>query len=238
MAIDASSSMLANDLKPNRLEALKNVAIEFVNQRINDRVGLVIYATESYTRMPVTSDKGIVISSIRGIDYGNLEDGTAIGMGLSTAVNRLKTSKSKSKVIILLTDGMNNSGFINPKTATQLALGYNIKVYTIGIGTNGMAKTPIAYRPDGSLKFGLRKVEIDEALLKSIAQQTNGKYFRAKDNKELKEIYNEIDKLEKTELKEFRYYNYEKKYRIFTALALILILLEVVARYTLFKSFI
>ncbi|MEP5615181.1 MAG: VWA domain-containing protein, partial [Flavobacteriaceae bacterium] len=166
MAIDVSSSMLAQDLKPNRLSALKEVAGDFIKQRPNDRIGLVGYAGESYTKTPITSDKSIVLRSLREITYGELEDGTAIGMGLATSVNRLKESKAISKIIILLTDGVNNMGFIEPQTAADLAVEFGIKTYTIGLGTNGNALTPVAYNQDRSFRYGMRQVEIDEKLLK------------------------------------------------------------------------
>ena len=238
MAIDVSSSMLARDLKPNRLSALKEVAAEFIKKRPNDRIGLVAYAGESYTKTPITSDKTIVLSALKDIIYGQLEDGTAIGMGLATAVNRLKESKAISKVIILLTDGVNNSGFIEPQTAADLAVEYDIKTYTIGLGTNGNALTPIAYKRDGSFQYGMRQVEIDEKLLENIAEVTGGKYFRATDNEKLEEIYNEINKLEKTEIEEFKYYRYEEKFRPWVFFAGVLLLLEWGLRNTLFKSFI
>ena len=239
MAIDVSASMLAKDLKPNRLEALKNVAIDFVDRRPNDRIGIVVYAGESFTQTPITSDKSIVKRTIAGIQWGQLEDGTAIGMGLGSGVNRLKESKAKSKVIILLTDGVNNSGNLDPRTATELAKELNIKVYTIGIGTNGMAESP--YSRDsrtGRFLYRNMKVEIDEALLKDIANETEGKYFRATNNTSLKEIYDEIDKLEKTKIEEFKYYNYQEKFRIFVFFAIGFLLLEFVFRNTIFKSFI
>ena len=183
MAIDVSASMLARDLKPNRLEALKKVAVDFVNRRPNDRIGIVVYAGESFTQTPITSDKDIVKTTISKLKWGQLESGTAIGMGLGSAVNRLKESKAKSKVIILLTDGVNNSGFVDPKTATELAKELEIKVYTIGIGTNGMADFPVSKDPrTGRLQFRKQQVEIDEALLKHIAKETSGKYFRATNN--------------------------------------------------------
>ena len=239
MAIDVSASMLARDLKPNRLEALKKVATEFVNQRPNDRIGIVVYAGESFTQTPITSDKRIVRNTISDIKWGDLDGGTAIGMGLGSAVNRLKDSKAKSKVIILLTDGVNNTGFVDPKTAAELAVGLGIKVYTIGIGTNGTASFPYAKDPrTGDLLFRNSPVEIDEALLKYIAKETDGRYFRATDNTKLKAIYEEINKLEKTEIEEFKYYNYEEKYRLLVIIAGLLILTEVVLKNTLFKSFI
>ena len=239
MAIDVSASMLARDLKPNRLEALKKVAIDFVDRRPNDRIGIVVYAGESFTQTPITSDKSIIKNTISELKWGQLDGGTAIGMGLGSAVNRLKESKAKSKVIILLTDGVNNSGFVDPKTATELAKELEIKTYTIGIGTNGMADFPWSKDPrTGKLQFRKQQVEIDEKLLKFIANQTQGKYFRATDNASLKEIYNEIDKLEKTKIEEFKYYNYQEKYRILVIFALGFLLLEFLLRNTIFKSFI
>lgn len=239
MAIDISASMLAKDLKPNRLEALKDVASTFIKGRPNDRIGLVVYAGESYTKTPITSDKSIVLGSLGEVKYDDrLSGGTAIGMGLATAVNRLKDSKAKSKVIILLTDGVNNAGTIDPKIASELALNFGIKTYTIGLGTNGTALSPISIRSNGSFIFDRVKVEIDEALLKVIAKNTGGKYFRATNNKKLEEIYKEINKLEKTKVEEFKYYNYDEKFRPFVLLALGLFLLEVLLRLTVFRSFI
>ncbi len=238
MAIDVSASMLAKDLKPNRLEALKVVATDFVNRRPNDRIGIVIYAGESFTQTPITSDKRITKRTISEIKWGQLDGGTAIGMGLGSAVNRLKDSKAKSKVIILLTDGVNNSGFVDPKTATELAKGLNIKVYTVGIGTNGMADFPVSRDARGRLQFRKQKVEIDEELLQFIASETQGQYFRATDNTKLQEIYDEIDLLEKTKIEEFKYYNYQEKYRFLIFIAGSLLLLEFVLKNTLFRSFI
>jgi Ca-activated chloride channel family protein len=239
MAIDVSSSMLAQDLKPNRLTALKRVAGSFVDDRMSDRIGLVIYAGESYTKTPITSDRAIVKNALREIQFeGLIEDGTAIGMGLATAVNRLKDSRAKSKVIILLTDGVNNSGFIDPKIASELAVEYQIKTYTIGLGSNGTARAPVGLLPNGKFQYGMTKVEIDEELLKTIAKNTGGLYFRATDNKKLEEIYAEINKLEKTEIEEFKYYNYDEKFRPLILLALALLFIEWLMRNTLFRSFI
>ncbi len=238
MAIDVSSSMLARDLKPNRLSALKEVAADFIKKRPNDRIGLVAYAGESYTKTPITSDKSLVLSALREITYGYLNDGTAIGMGLATSVNRLKDSKAISKIIILLTDGVNNSGFIEPQTAADLAIEFGIKTYTIGLGTNGNALSPIGYNIDGSFRYGMRQVEIDEDLLLDIAKATGGKYFRATDNKKLEAIYDEINKLEKTEIEEFKYTRFEEKFRPWVLLAGILLLLEWILRNTIFRSFI
>jgi Ca-activated chloride channel family protein len=239
MAIDVSASMLARDLKPNRLEALKKVAINFVDRRPNDRIGIVVYAGESFTQTPITSDKSIIKRTISELKWGQLEGGTAIGMGLGSSVNRLKESKAKSKVIILLTDGVNNTGNIDPRTATELAKELNIKVYTVGIGTNGMADFPWSRDPrTGKLNFRKQQVEIDEKLLQEIATATEGTYFRATDNESLKEIYAEIDTLEKTKIEEFKYYNYQEKFRIFVLFGLGFLLLEFILRNTLFKSFI
>ena len=238
MAIDVSSSMLARDLKPNRLSSLKKVAADFIKKRPNDRIGLVAYAGEAFTKTPITTDKTIVLNALREITYGQLEDGTAIGMGLATSVNRLKESKAKSKIIILLTDGVNNSGFIEPQTAADLAIEYDIKTYTIGLGTNGNALTPVSYNADGTFRYGMRQVEIEEELLKDIAAVTGGKYFRATNNESLEDIYDEINKLEKTEIEEFKYYRYEERFRPWVLLAGILLLLEWILRNTVFRSFV
>lgn len=239
MAIDVSASMLARDLTPNRLEALKEVAARFINSRPNDRLGLVEYAGESYTKTPLTSDKTLVLSALKSIEYNTIiEGGTAIGMGLATSVNRLKESRAKSKVIILLTDGVNNSGFIDPRTASELAVEFGIKVYTIGLGSNGLALSPVGMRPNGQFQYGKVPVEIDEALLQEIAQTTGGLYFRATNNSKLGEIYDEINKLEKTEVEEFKYQQYDEGYRPLILVALGLLLFEFLMRQTLFKSFI
>ena len=239
MAIDVSGSMLAKDLKPNRMEALKKVAASFVEERPNDRIGLVVYASEAYTKTPVTSDKAIIQQAIESIKYDNvLQDGTGIGMGLATAVNRLKDSKAKSKVIILLTDGVNNAGFIEPETASDIAKQYGIKVYTVGIGTNGMAEFPYAIAANGQFLFRMMQVEIDEQLMKNIARKTDGKYFRATSNNKLEEIYAAINKLETTEIEELKFYDYDEKYRPFVWLAGFLLLLELGLRNTVYRSFI
>ena len=239
MAIDVSASMLAKDLRPNRLEALKEVAADFIDGRPNDRIGLVEYAGEAYTKTPITTDKSIVQRSLRDIKYNTIiEGGTAIGMGLATSVNRLKESRAKSKGIILLTDGVNNSGFIDPKIASELAVEYGIKVYTIGLGTNGMALSPVSINPNGTFRYGRQQVEIDETLLKEIADATGGQYFRATNNKKLAEIYKEINKLEKTEIEEKKYYNYDEKYRPLVLLAGLFLLIEIILRNTIFRSFV
>ncbi|KOS06899.1 aerotolerance regulator BatA [Flavobacterium akiainvivens] len=240
MAVDVSGSMMARDLKPDRLEALKKVAARFVDGRPNDRIGLVVYAGEAYTRVPVTSDKQIVKEAIRGIKYedGVLADGTGIGVGLATAINRLRDSKAKSKVIILLTDGENNTGQIDPRTAADIAKEYKIKVYTIGVGTNGNAPFPVGKDARGKLVFQNVPVTIDEKLMKEIAQKTDGVYFRATSNSKLQSIYDQINKLETTEIKEQKFYNYNEKFRPWVWAAFGLLLVEVVARKTLYRSFI
>ena len=238
MAIDVSSSMLANDLKPNRLEALKKVASTFVQDRINDRIGLVVYAGESYTRTPVTSDKTIILQSLKTIEYDDsiIADGTGIGVGLATAINRIKDSKAKSRIIILLTDGVNNSGTIDPRTASEIAKEYGIKVYTIGIGTNGQAMFPVAKDANGKLVFRMMPVEIDESLMKEIAKATDAKYFRATSNKKLQAIYDEINKLETTEIDEKKFYNYDEKYKPFVLIAFVLLGVEVLLRNSVFRG--
>lgn len=239
MAIDVSASMLAKDLRPNRLEALKSVAAQFIKERPNDRIGLVEYAGESYTKTPITSDKAIVLRSLEDIKYNKvIESGTAIGMGLATSVNRLKDSKAQSKVIILLTDGVNNTGFIDPKIASELAVEYGIKVYTIGLGSNGMALSPVQILPNGNFQYGRVQVEIDEELLKDIAKVTGGRYFRATNNEKLTEIYEEINKLEKTEIEEFKFYNYQEMFRPLVLLAALLLMVEWLLRITVYRSFV
>ena len=239
MAIDVSASMLAKDLKPNRLDALKNVADEFIKNRITDRIGLVEYAGESYTKTPLTTDKSITLRSLREIKYNNIiEGGTAIGMGLATSVNRIKDSKAKSKVIILLTDGVNNAGFIDPITAAELAKEFQIKIYSIGLGTNGLALSPVGIDARGKFNYANIQVEIDEKLLTEISEMTGGKYFRATDNERLKEIYSDIDKLEKTEIEEFKYYSVDEKFRYFLVPAILLIVFELIMKLTILRSFI
>ena len=236
MAIDVSSSMLSQDLKPNRFEALKKVASQFVKDRPNDRIGLVVYAGESYTKTPITTDKGIILSSLAELTYGQVEDGTAIGMGLATAVNRLKESKAKSRVIILLTDGVNNTGVIDPLIAAELAAEYGIKVYTVGIGTNGMALSPYALNPDGSIMYRMLQVEIDESLMKKIAQITHGRYFRATNNQKLQQIYDEINKLETSKIEEFKYTEVDEKFRLLVIIATVLLLIEFLLKHTVFRN--
>lgn len=240
IATDVSGSMLATDFKPNRLEAIKEVAYNFIQKRTNDRIGLVVYAGESYTRTPVTSDKAMLLNSLKEVQYNGLvlQDGTAIGIGLATAINRIKDSKTKSKIIILLTDGVNNVGSLDPISAAEIAKSYGIKVYTVGVGTNGMANFPVAKDANGNIVFQPQKVEIDEKLMQEIATITNGKYFRATDNKKLEAIYDEIDRLEKSKIKENRFMMFDEQFRPWLLLGLFLLALEMILSRTLFKSFI
>ena len=240
IATDVSGSMLATDFKPNRLEAIKEVAYSFIQKRTNDRIGLVVYAGESYTRTPVTSDKAMLLNSLKEVQYNGmvLQDGTAIGIGLATAINRLKDSKTKSKIIILLTDGVNNLGSLDPISAAESAKEYGIKVYTVGVGTNGMANFPVAKDANGNIVFQPQKVEIDEKLMQEIATTTNGKYFRATDNKKLEAIYDEIDRLEKSKITENRFMMFDEQFRPWLLIGLFLLALEMILSRTLFKSFI
>ncbi len=228
--------MLAKDFKPDRLEAAKEVAVEFIDSRPNDRIGLVIFSGEAFTQCPLTSDHAVIKNLFPGIKTGMIADGTAIGMGLATAVNRIKDSQAKSKVIILLTDGVNNQGSIAPATAAEIAKVFNIRVYTIGVGTEGMALSPVAIFPDGKYQYDYVPVQIDEAVLSSISQMTGGKYFRATDNKSLKQVYQEIDKLEKTKFEEKSFTNKEEKFLPFALVAGLAFALELLLRFTLFRT--
>lgn len=236
LALDVSSSMLARDFSPNRLEAAKDEAISFVDGRPRDRVGLVVFSGESFTQCPVTIDHTIIKNQLAQIKNGLLEDGTAIGMGLATSVQRLKESKAKSKVVILMTDGVNNKGLIDPLTASDIALQFGVRVYTIGIGTNGKAMTPVAMSAGGELIFDYTDVQIDEALLQKIAQKTGGQYFRATDNRKLKEIYSEIDKLEKTKIEVSAFERKSEKFYVFAFFAALLLLADMLMRYSVIRS--
>lgn len=236
LAIDVSASMLSRDLKPNRLDATKEVAKQFIEDRPGDRIGLVAYAGESYTLAPITTDHRILLNSLNELKYGKIEDGTAIGMGLATAVNRLRSGQGEGRIIILLTDGVNNSGNIDPMTSADLAKAYGLRTYTIGVGTNGTAPTPVGIDARGRLIYRSRPVEIDEDLLRSISDKTGGQYFRATDNKSLKEIYQEIDKLERKEVEELRYYAYTELFRSFMLWAFGLLLFELLAKNTILRS--
>jgi Ca-activated chloride channel family protein len=235
MCMDVSGSMRAMDFKPNRLEAAKNVGIEFVNARQNDRFGLVVFAGESFTQCPMTTDRAVVINFMKDIDFGVIEEGTAIGMGLATAVNRIKDSKAKSKVIILLTDGVNNRGDVGPVTAAELAAGFGIRVYTIGVGSQGNAPMPVQDMFGRTVMQNM-PVEIDEDVLKVIAGTTDGSYFRATDNNKLREIYQEIDQLEKTRLDVKQFSKKKEEYFPFLLAALLILLIEILLRYTLFRT--
>ncbi len=235
MCMDISGSMQAMDFKPNRLEASKNVGIEFVNARQNDRFGLVVFAGESFTQCPMTTDRAVVINFMKDIDFGIIEDGTAIGMGLATAVNRIKESKAKSKVIILLTDGVNNRGDVGPVTAAELASGFGIRVYTIGVGSQGNALMPMQDVFGRTITQSV-PVEIDEEVLKEIAATTDGVYFRATDNDKLREIYREIDQMERTRLDVKQFSKKKEEYFPFLLAALLVLLSEILLRYTLFRT--
>lgn len=235
LCIDVSGSMTAQDFTPNRMEAAKKVAEDFVDQRMTDRIGIVIFSGESFTQCPLTTDHTVLKTQIQQIRNGLLEDGTAIGSGLATSVDRLRTSTAKSKVVILLTDGVNNSGLIDPSTAKEIAKRFNVKVYTVGVGTEGYAPTPVN-TPMGIVMQN-EKVTIDEKLLSSIASETGGRYFRAKDNQSLKNIYNEIDKLEKSKVQVITFRRYAEKFYPLVFAALLFLFLEVFLRFTVFKKF-
>lgn len=233
LTLDISTSMLAEDFKPNRLEAAKETAIEFIEQRPNDRIGLVIFAGEAYTQTPVTIDHAVVKNVLSQLETGKIKDGTAVGDGLATAVSRLKESKAKSKIIVILTDGVHNSGFIAPETAAELAKTFGIKTYTIGVGTIGKAPYPV--RTPFGLRYQNVDVEIDETSMKKIADLTGGKYFRATNNKSLDNIFDEIDKLEKTEI-DIAYFNdYSEEFLFFALIALALLVLENILKYTILR---
>jgi Ca-activated chloride channel family protein len=234
MALDVSTSMLAMDLKPNRLEAAKKVAQDFIHQRVNDRIGIVVFAGESFTQCPLTTDHKVLINLFGDIKTGLIKDGTAIGMGLANSVNRIKDSETKSKIIILLTDGVNNQGDISPLTAAEIAKTYGIRVYTIGVGTIGEAPYPVQ-TPFGTSTQNM-EVKIDEATLKEIASNTNGAYFRATDNKQLEKIYTEIDKLEKSKIDVQEFKKENEEFLIFGLIGLGLFLLEIILKYTVLKA--
>lgn len=234
LAMDVSTSMLAEDLKPNRLEAAKDVAAEFINGRPNDNIGITLFAGESFTQCPLTVDHAVLLNLLKDMKCGLIEDGTAIGMGIANAVTRLKDSKAKSKVVILLTDGVNNRGDISPLTAAEIAKSFGIRVYTIGVGTNGMA--PYPYPVGGTVQYVNMPVEIDEKTLTQIAGTTDGNYFRATSNSKLKEVYEEIDKLEKTKLNVKEYSKRQEEYRWFALAAFLCVLLEVLLRNSILKK--
>ena len=234
LAMDISTSMLAQDLKPDRLEAAKDVAASFINGRHNDNIGLVVFAGESFTQCPLTIDHTVLLNLFKDIHPGVIQDGTAIGLGLANAINRIKDSQAKSKVIILLTDGVNNAGEIAPVTAAEIAKTFGVRVYTIGVGTEGEAPYPI------QTAFGIQyqsiKVDIDEETLKNVATITGGQYFRAKDNACLKEIYAEIDQMEKTKISVQEFSKKEEEYKRWALIAFALLLVEILLRNTILKN--
>ncbi|MGD0581632.1 MAG: VWA domain-containing protein [Bacteroidales bacterium] len=236
LALDISGSMLARDFSPDRLEASKNVATEFISGRPYDRIGLVVFSGVSFTQCPITTDHAVLVNLLREIKSGMIEDGTAIGEGLATAVNRLKNSEAKSKVIILLTDGVNNRGIVAPATAAEIAKTFGVRVYTIGVGTTGVAPYPVQ-TPYG-IQYQDMKAEIDEGILKQIAEMTDGKYFRATDNDKLQQVYKEIDMLEKSKIDVRQYKVRDEKFLLPAIIAFALLVLEIVLRNTIMKNLI
>jgi Ca-activated chloride channel family protein len=234
MALDISGTMLAEDLKPNRLEAAKSVAQDFVIARPNDQIGLVVFAGESFTQCPLTIDHAVLVNLFRSVEYGMVEDGTAIGLGLANAVNRMKDSETKSKVVILLTDGSNNRGDIDPQTAAEIAKTFGIRVYTVGVGSYGQTRVPIN-TPLGK-QYVTMDSEFDESTLKRIAQTTGGQYFRATDNTSLKQIYEQIDQMEKTKLRVREYSKHTENFMPYLIAALVCLLLEVLIRYFVIRT--
>jgi Ca-activated chloride channel family protein len=235
MALDVSGTMLGEDFKPNRLEAAKAVAKEFVSSRPNDQIGLVLFAGESFTQCPLTTDHTVLFDLFESVQFGLIEDGTAIGLGLANAVNRMKDSPTKSKVIILLTDGSNNRGDIDPQTAAEIAKTYGIRVYAIGVGSYSKeVKVPI-HTPYG-VQYGTMSSEFDETTLRNIAQLTGGEYFRAKDNKTLRAIYAQIDQLEKTKIRVREYSKRTEHFMPFLLAALACLLLDLVLRHFVLRT--
>ncbi|HDR68011.1 MAG TPA: VWA domain-containing protein [Bacteroidaceae bacterium] len=235
MCLDVSGSMRAMDFKPNRLEAAKDVGIGFVNGRPDDRFGLVVFSGESFTQCPLTTDRAVVTNFLKGVDFGMIEDGTAIGMGLATSINRLKESKAEGKVIILLTDGVNNMGDIGPVTAAEIAAQFGVRIYTIGVGSRGEAPFPVQDFYGRTLTRNM-PVEIDEEVLKEVAVKTGGAYFRATDNNTLREIYRQIDQLEKTKMEVKQFSKKKEEYFPFLLSAMLLLILELLLRYTWFRT--
>lgn len=234
MALDISSSMLARDFSPDRLEAAKDVATQFISGRPDDRIGLVVFSGESFTQCPLTSDHAVLINLLKNVYCGMIEDGTAIGLGLANAVNRIKDSDAVSKVIILLTDGVNNRGSVDPMTAAEIAKTFGIRVYTIGVGSRGMAPYPEA--TIFGIQYVNRPTEIDEELLQRVSAVTDGKYYRATDNEKLKTIYGEIDQLEKSKVNVQEHHKKTDEYLWFAIAAVLLLLSEIVLRYTVLRN--
>jgi Ca-activated chloride channel family protein len=235
LSMDISGSMLAEDFKPNRIEAAKKVAQEFIENRPTDRIGLVIFSGESFTQCPLTTDQNVLKEQLKNIRSGLLQDGTAIGMGLATAVERLRSSKAKSKVAILLTDGVNNTGLIDPMTALEIAKAYKVRVYTIGVGTMGTAPYPVP-TPFGGTVMKQMPVQIDEALMRKISLETGGKYFRATGNNSLKNVYKEIDRLEKTKIEINSFKRYAELFFPYALIGLLFLIAEIILRYTVFRN--
>ena len=236
MVMDLSSSMLAQDFSPDRLEVSKEVAANFVDKRKYDRIGLAVFSGEAFTQCPLTTDHRVLKDFLAGLQCGILNDGTAIGMGLSTAVNRLKDSEAKSKIVILLTDGDNNAGYIKPLTAAEIARELEVKVYTIGIGSKGAARTPIRRRSNGEYVYGMAEVNFDENLLRELSKMTGGQYFRAVSKEGLEEIYQIIDQLEKTQIEVTTFKRYSEEFYLFALLGIIFLVLEILLRYTVFRT--
>lgn len=234
MALDISGTMLAEDLRPNRLEAAKQVASDFVIARPNDQIGLVVFAGESFTQCPLTTDHAVLVNLFKSVEYGMIEDGTAIGLGLANAVNRMKDSETKSKVVILLTDGSNNRGDIDPQTAAEIAKTFGIRVYTVGVGSYGQTRVPV--RTPMGMQYMTMDSEFDEGTLRRIAETTGGQYFRATDNNSLKQIYEQIDQLEKTKMRVREYAKHTENFAPFLYAALLCLLLEILLRYFVLRT--
>lgn len=234
IVLDISGSMLAEDFRPNRLEAAKKVGEDFILARVSDRIGLVIFAGESFTQCPLTTDYSVLVDLLRKVETGYLQDGTAIGEGIANAVNRMKDSKSKSKVMILLTDGVNNMGSIDPATAADIAQTFGIRIYTIGVGTRGTA--PYPFKTPFGIQYQPVPVEIDEEMLAQVAQITDGRYFRATGNRRLREIYEEIDKLERTKIEVTEFHRYTELFYDYVLAALALLLLEIALTSFVFRK--
>lgn len=236
MILDLSSSMLSKDFEPNRLEASKRVATDFISNREYDRIGLTVFAGEAFTLCPLTSDHDVLTGLIEEIQAGILQDGTAIGNGLSASINRLKDAESASKVAILLTDGVNNQGYIDPETAADIAKEFGVKVYTIGVGTNGLAQSPVGKNRQGEFFYNYVRVNIDEDLLKKISRETGGRYYRATNEEELRSVYDEIDALEKTEIELNVFKRYSEEFEFFVWIGFIIILIEILLKYTYVRT--
>jgi Ca-activated chloride channel family protein len=236
VTMDISASMLAKDFEPDRLESAKAVAIDFIKERPNDRIGLVVYEGESFTQCPLTTDHKVLTNLFKDVHTGMVENGTAIGMGLATAVSRLRDSEAKSKVVILLTDGENNSGSISPTTAAEIAQSYGVRVYTIGVGSRGKALSPTGIFPDGRYKYDYVDVNINEPALEEIAQMTGGKYFRATNNQALADIYQEIDRLEKTKINVTEHSQKAEEYYWLAVLASLLVAAEFIVKYIVTRT--